>query len=195
MNYPVTLCHYGKDRFPGYSNQPDFPHLPGGLWLSDGSWRNVILESIRNRKKGWHYRHLKFVTKFIVQPSEHNEILVIKNEPGMHQFADRYGEATSAGCQQNVECNHNHSTSCFNCFGLHIEWVRVRDDYDGVAITPLQRSLSHRCGDEKFHWYRFDCASWCLWNEECFSQEGQSIPTGLDCNCLTEDSYCLGQNP
>ena len=197
MNYPVSLRHFGVAPFSRYSPRPDNLHIPGGLWLSDGSWQNVIIESIQDGKKGWHYKHLKYVTVFAVQPSASKEFLVIEDEPAMHQFADQYGDGRNNVCHPPTrcdECNHNSSIRCFDCFGLHIEWDRVREDYDGIAITPFQRNLSHRCGDPKFHWYRFDCASWCLWNEECFSQNGQNSLTGYDCNCsdLGLDSLCLG---
>ena len=89
----MALYHYGRHSFSDYSEQPDFAHLPGGLWLSDGSWLNLIIDSIQRRKKGWHYRHLKFVTSFAVQPSVNEKILVIKDEQGMHDFVSSYGES------------------------------------------------------------------------------------------------------
>ena len=176
----MTLYHYGSSRFAilyGIKQPPcDTDHKPGGLWLS------------KDTRDGWSRLHVAdttYKTEFTIKPSACNEILTIRSEQELHSFVQRYGESSQRKCSivdltlNNFrdQCVSNCQGQCFNCFGLHIIWGRVKSEYKGIAITPYQRNLSHRCGDPKFHWYRFDCASWCVWNTSCLEKVGGSVRT------------------
>ena len=173
----MTLYHYGETPFGNLSRFPvtcDTDHKPGGLWLSEDSsdgWAGLSIASIR------------YKTAFRIRPSAHQDILFIRNDSELIDFVRRYRESAERNCSLvdldliASECNQSCPGQCFNCYGLHIVWGHVKSEYKGIAITPFLSGLSHRNGDTRFHWYRFDCASWCFWDTECLEQDGQSQRT------------------
>ena len=160
------LSHYSKS--PGKAFRSDYPtpldndHKPGGLWLSDDNeygWCQLVRGLVRRGSSGWEDGNelLQHRYDFIIGPSQLNEILTLSTPDDLRSFASAYGEASQRGCVVNGEPG----------YGRHIESYRVKCDYKGVLITPYQRELSHRNGNPEFHWYRFDCASGCLWDISC----------------------------
>ena len=160
------LSHYSK--YPGKvfctdcPTPPDNDHKPGGLWLSDDSeygWPELVHGLVSSGSSGWEDGNelLQHRYDFIIDPAQLDQILVLSTPDDLQSFTTAYGEASYRGCLVNGEPG----------YGLHIEWHRIKSDYKGILITPYQRELSHRNGTPKFHWYRFDCASGCIWDITC----------------------------
>ena len=155
------LSHYskcpGKVFSPNYPTPADNEHKPGGLWLSDDSeygWCDLVRGLVRKGSSGWEDGNelLQHRYDFIIDPAQLDQILVLNTPGDLRSFTSAYGEASLRGCVVNGEAG----------YGLHIEWHHIKSDYKGILIAPYQRELSHRDGNPKFHWYRFDCAQWML---------------------------------
>ena len=145
----------------------DNEHKPGGFWLSDDAesgWGDFLRRLIAGGDPNWADAKStwKYVTEFKVAIEQ---ILWLKYDSELRQFAALYGEADERDCSDGS--------------GLHIERGRVKADYKGILISPYQECLSHRRGDPMFHWYRFDCASACIWDSSCLVSCGDSVESGL----------------
>ena len=155
-----VLTHYSSallNMLERFSTRPDNSHSPGGLWLSDDSdygWWQFLRFAARTSPSEWAdaSETWKFKTDFEVDT---DRLLWIKTEDGMHQFVSDYGEPQQRACDDDPSGHGN---------GMHIEWTMVKAMYKGILISPCQQQLSHRHRDAKFHWYRFDCASACVWD-------------------------------
>ena len=166
----MPLVHYSKrpvGQLSRFSRKPDNKHSPGGLWLSDdaeGGWLDLVRRQIARGDQDWIQDRHKwaYMTPFVVAL---DQILWLKVEGDLHQFAESYREPQERDCG----CG----------YGLHIEWERAKADYKGVLISPYQDSLSHRNSDPMFHWYRFDCASGCVWDTSCLTRCGNSTESQL----------------
>ena len=135
-------------------------HSPGGLWLSDESeygWSNYLEYAVRRNPSEWGDagETWKYRTDFEVDTSQ---LLWLKTESELHQFSSKYGEAQERNCDDD---------SSGSGYGLHIGWHSVKAEYKGILISPYQERLSHHHGNPKFHWYRFGCASSCVWDLTC----------------------------
>lgn len=53
--------------------------------------------------------------------------------------------------------------------GLHIDWRRVAEEYDGIIITPYQ----WRRRMELMWYYGWDCASGCIWRSDAIAALNQ----------------------
>ena len=123
---------------------------------SEYGWCELVHGLVGRGSSGWEDGNelLQYRYDFIIDPSQLDQVLVLSTPDDLRSFASAYGERSLRGCAGDGEPG----------YGLHIEWHRIKSDYKGILITPYQRELSHRNGNPKFHWYRFDCASGCFWD-------------------------------
>lgn len=178
----MILTHHSRrpqGPLQRFSRPPcDTDHKPGGLWLSEEGyegWLELTTEQVANGSPGWDIADVQYETKFELIPSEIDRVLTIRTEPELSSFVQRYGESTQRNCSTidlnlydiSSLCDPNCSGQCFNCYGFHIIWGRVQSEYKGIAVAPFHEKRSYTCGDPLFHWYRFDCASWCIWDTSC----------------------------
>ena len=97
-----------------------------------------------------------------------------------------------------AQCIPNCSESCYNCYGFHIVWDRVKVAYKGLALTFYSEEISHRSKNPRMHWSRLDCTSWCIWDDSCLTLVEENVRTEYTCdgNCLsnylkTRAPWCL----
>ena len=158
-----VMTHYSREPLvilQRFSPRGDNPHSPGGLWLSDDSeygWRQYLQYAAQINPGEWHDagETWKCSTDFEVDTGQ---LLWLKTGSDLHQFALDYGEP------QERNCDNGRPGSGY---GLHIEWKKVKAKHKGILISPYQERLSHYHGNPKFHWYRFGCASACVWDSSC----------------------------
>ena len=168
----MLLTHYCRNK-----QDSNFPktcskisdhdgHKPGGLWVGDEEsgqgWRDFALKRRREDPNDWRYHPkqgdikdtLKFRYDFRIRPGQHSDILEIRNLTDLSKFTKHYSEAKPRPCLVKVGPG----------FGLHIDWIKVKEDFKGILITPYQPKAREQ---DKYHWYTFDCASGCFWNTSC----------------------------
>ena len=159
-----SLTHYSARPLGNLlriSPVQDNAHSPGGLWLSDDScygWLHYLERArIENPdewgdvSETWGYR-----TEFGIDTDD--QVLWLRTENGLNWFVLEYGEPRESSCV---------SDRSKAGYGWHIDWDRVKADYKGILISPYQEHLSHHHGNARFHWYRFGCASACVWDLSC----------------------------
>ena len=158
-----VLTHYSSKpliTLERFSTRPDNSHSPEGFWLSDDSeygWWQFLRFAVKTSPSEWADADdtWRFKTDFEVNT---DQLLWIKTEEEMHHFVSVYGEPQQRACEGDPS-GHG--------YGLHIEWPIVKTMCKGILISPYQQQLSHRHRDPRFHWYRFDCASACVWDLSC----------------------------
>ena len=161
---------------------------PGGLWLSpyDSSssenWFDKIHKQAHTTPKEWCHFDIRYGTVFTFSAVIPEEIKVISCKEDMNSFIREFGEPELRQCRSHLpgesKCRGNGVTECSYCFGLHIEWTRVRQNYQGIAIVPFEWNLSNISGKPEYHWNAFDCASWCFWDTAYLRQTGFLIDVG-----------------
>ena len=198
----VTLYTYGGTQFD--KNRQCLPrntdHKPGGLWLTEDvtdGWKNYVIKSIGQRPQEWCYGDVKYVTVFEGDPlCCTDSVLTIADEEDLCDLISSYLENSERNCksedlQQIIgECPSSCSGQCYNCYGFHIKWDRVRDDYKGLALTFYTEDISHLSKESKLHWSRFNCASWCFWDTSCLTLVEENVATGYTCNGMCPSAYC-----
>ena len=135
-----------------YSPTSDNEHKPGGLWLSDESeygWFCLLKDRLASGEPGWSDATEEWQYMTLVEVNLQS-VLTVTNEAEMGDFVRMYGEPEQRACNDG--------------FGLHIDWQRVKIDYQGMLFSPYQDQYSHRHQDPVFHWNRLDCASACIWD-------------------------------
>lgn len=161
------LTHYHPSpifNLQRFSDRVDNAHSPGGLWLSDETeygWTRFVQDQVRINPSGPWARDRetwKYQTLFEVDTEE---ILWLKTTHDLHQFTTNYGEPKHRYCYNDPEKPDKIG------YGLHVNWSTVKTEHKGILISPYQDRLSNRHGDPQFHWYRFDCASACIWDASC----------------------------
>ncbi|MYD89692.1 MAG: hypothetical protein F4Y08_05045 [Caldilineaceae bacterium SB0662_bin_9] len=153
----LVLHHYSdKSDFQWDAGQMcgDIPgRKPGGLWLSDDSkqegWLSVCRHVFEDAKLRYQYQHECVVAL--------DRILWLQTRAAMERFNSNYGAVDKP-------------EAC-----LHIDWGRVKDDYGGILIIPFHPSLSKQ--KPFYDWYRFDCASGCIWDRACLVRVTSGIKT------------------
>ena len=171
-----VLSHYSPKplvELKQFSPRQDNSHSPGGFWLSDDSeygWWQFLRFAVKTTPSEWAdaSETWKCKTDFDVDT---DQLLWIKTEDEMHQFVSDYGEPQQRACDDDPS-GHG--------YGLHIEWDIVKTMYKGILISPNQQQLSHRHRDPKFHWYRFDSASACIWDLSCLTPPPHIPIVGTD---------------
>ena len=159
------LSHYSKRAIEVFSNglhRGDNEHKPGGLWLSDDfeyGWSAFVLDRLRSGSSEWADGNelLRYRYDFTIDPRQLDRILALQTPGDLRRFTSYYRETSPRECVDDGKPG----------YGLHIDWSRVKAKYKGILITPYQSELSHRHGNLEFHWYRFDCASGCIWDIAC----------------------------
>lgn len=198
----TLLYHFGGQSFD--KNRRCLPlntdHKPGGLWLTEDrldGWKNLVLKQIQKRPSEWCYGDLRFVTIFEIDSTiADSTVLTIARNGDMDDFLERYLEKSQRNCRGEDldgirnQCGPTCSGSCFNCFGFHIGWDRVKVDYAGIALTFYSKEISHRSQDPRMHWSRLDCASWCIWDTRSLMPVRENVRTEFTCNGKCLSSHC-----
>lgn len=204
----VILYHYGNKPFGKlcrFKRPPcDTDHKPGGLWLSEETndgWKNHVLRSMRKRPEEWCFDDLRYVTKFIFDLSQIDNIRVIENKDALIEFIDIYRESDQRYCggidllTVRKECAPaNCQGQCFNCYGFHINWARTKSKYMGIALKCYTREMSYKTELAELHWARFDCSSWSIWDTRCLIKYGESEETRYICDGSCVSRYCTVRN-
>lgn len=103
---------------------------------------------------GWHRwcedeefrrENLEYETKFIVEDDTH--FLVIDTVEKLLKFTDKYKLPFGIDTINS---------------SMFLDWLRVRNEYTGILITPYQYSL--RLHTSTAWYYGWDCASACVWD-------------------------------
>ena len=160
-------------------------------------WKKLVLSSIQGRPKEWCRNDLRYKTEFRFDTSDINSIRLIETLDELNQFVDDYRESDQRFCNRidivdvRKECNRlGCQGQCFNCYGFHINWSRVKSDYKGLALKCYSGDMSHKTKVAELHWTRFDCSSWCFWDTSHLSVIGQSKKTKYKCDGLCKSRYC-----
>ena len=159
-----SLTHYSAKPLGNLlrvSPLQDNAHSPGGLWLSDddsNGWLRLLERAVKENPDQWGDASETWRCRTEFRVDTDDQVLWLRTERGLNRFVSQYGEP------QERSCDGDQSGSGY---GLHIDWNRVKTEYKGILISPYQEQLSHRHGDPRFHWYRFDCASACIWDLSC----------------------------
>ena len=197
----TTLYHFGGKQFDENGCPPlNNDHKPGGLWLTEGGidgWKDHVKSQISERPFEWCYGDLKFVTVFEIDPVRSaGSLLTIACKEDLNDFVGRYLEKSKRNCSgQDLEriknrCIPSCSGQCYNCYGSHIDWNRVKDAYKGLALTFYSKNISHYSQDPSLHWSRFDCASWCFWDPSYLTLVEKNRETGYTCDGTCHSTYC-----
>ena len=175
-------------------------HKPGGLWLTEDrkdGWKRLVLRRAKEHPSEWCYGDLKFKTIFqIDQVRSAENILTIACKKDMDDFLRSYLEQSERNCKsEDLEkirdrCMPDCSGSCHNCYGFHIEWNRVKVDYQGLALTFYSEKISHHSKNPRLHWSRLDCASWCIWDNSCLTLVEENVGTEYTCDGKCLSIYC-----
>ena len=127
---------------------------PRGFWLSDDDdwgWRYWC------EAEDWNMGGLAHATEFRLTPG-HNVLLITTYEE-FEAFGNEYRVPAYPGLAgvERLEA---------------IDWARVRDEYDGIVISPYQ---NERRFDLVNFWYAgWDVASACIWNLDAI----EPVPCG-----------------
>lgn len=187
MKLPTELFHYSKEKdihlIDSYNDNlkshcPDEASMkPSGLWFSvedygpdDFNWREWCIQE-QFRLEDLKYKHTLTIAKDA-------RILYLRTEKEVTEFGFKYAARDPFGFA---------SEGIFKNGGRYIyilNWVKVKEEYDGIIIAPYQRGC--RFGSGTTWYYPWDCSSGCIWNYDMVKLELQSI---LDIKSLkkTED--------
>lgn len=151
----MLLFHFSRTPLRALSPVspvPDNDHKPGGLWLSDESefgWSKLLQAVKLAGDPHWADADDWFrnVYEFDIDSSK---LICLRSEADIWSFRWSYGESQPRMCAGQT--------------GVHIQWSLVKARYKGILVSPYHDSLSHRNGASDMHWYRFDCASACVWD-------------------------------
>ncbi len=180
----------------------DTDHKPGGLWLTEcrtDGWKNHVLTGITERPLEWCYGDLRLMTVFEFDQDRFAEsVFTIARKKDMEDFLESYLEPRKRNCKSEdlesirSQCIPRCSGSCYNCYGFHIDWNRVKADYRGLALTFYTEEISHRTRDPRMHWSRLDCPSWCIWDIDlsCLTTLEENVETGYTCDGNCQSTYC-----
>jgi hypothetical protein len=148
----MKLVHYSAEPLPDKLNfleQKKDMFKPTGFWVSDDdcddnwfSW--CVLE-------GFRLEALTYV--YDVQLSTEANILILNSAEDIDQFSAKFGIPISSRRKD---------------ISLYVDWLRVRQLYDGIIITPY--IWSRRLEQGSMWYYSWDCASGCIWNPETIAQ-------------------------
>ena len=194
--YGATLFYISRRFLP-----LDTDHKPGGLWLTEDrkdGWKNHVIKCIAGNPLEWCRGDLKYVTAFEIDPARlGEEVLAITSREDILTFTELYGETLRRNCKDedlvgiSKQCVDSCSGQCFNCYGVHISWGRVKAAHMGLALTFYTEEISHRSGNPRLHWSRFDCPSWCIWDVACLTLVEANKETGYSCDGACKSKYCV----
>lgn len=108
--------------------------------------------------------------KYNVKLKKIANLLILKSEKEINDFTDKYGKDFIFNnidlVEKFYEIQHKAFYETFkkkmekSIFSIN--WEKLREEYDGIIISPYQWSCRMR---SKFSWYYgWDCASGCIWN-------------------------------
>ena len=187
----MILYHYSRKKVvlkdKDYTDgHPDKPH---GLWLSsDGrtspnNWLRFTREQIEGEKhksverRTWCYFDIRYETRFEITTPISAEIKVIRCEKELDEFMKCFRQTDYERCltltnsgwveklhkQYDSRGRDNGLEKCYHCFGLHLDWKRVKEAFDGVALRFWTKDTSRHSKKYDYHWSVFDKPSWCIW--------------------------------
>ncbi len=147
MGNKIILSHFSETPFKLDTQRIYMPPSslftkPVGLWLSDESdygWHRWCEDEEFRRE------NLEYETKFIVEDDTH--FLVIDTVEKLLKFTDKYKLPFGIDTINS---------------SMFLDWLRVRNEYTGILITPYQYSL--RLHTSTAWYYGWDCASACVWD-------------------------------
>ena len=198
----MLLCTFGGRQFD--ENRRCLPldtdHKPGGLWLTEDrqdGWKNHVIRCINNNPSEWCLGDLRYVTAFEFDPRRFGEdVWAIAGKEDILKFAELFGETPKRNCKDEDlasirnQCITSCSGRCYNCYGVHINWGRVKAAYKGLALSFYSEEISYRSGNPSLHWSRLDCASWCFWDKACLTLVEANKETGYACDGDCQSAYC-----
>ena len=162
------LTHFSKGPFAdevrpvGPQKGPGRPETgtckPTGLWLSDESsflpWTGWCRrEEFPLGGFETHFR-VPWVRRFAETSHGEGTVLWLSTEREMMMFDAYYGMTWHA---RTGEDSWN-----FDSLAMDDAWMHVKQDYDGLIISPYQARLAVMVP----WYYSWDCASACVWNHE-----------------------------
>ena len=198
----TLLYHFGSQPFDKNrrSLPQDTDHKPGGLWLTEDridGWKNRVLRGITERPSEWCYADLRFISVFETDQAHFSgNVLTIACREDMDNFLECYLETSPRNCKSkdleriSDQCIPACSGSCYNCYGFHIDWNRVKAGHKGLAVTCYSREISHRSKNPRMHWSRLDCASWCFWDVSYLTLVQVNVRTEYTCDGKCLSNYC-----
>ncbi len=131
----TTNKKYGRFIMP---KKKSYSFKPEGLWYSIGSsWIDWCLGE-----------QFEGIGKYIyeINLSKKANVLFLDTEDKVFKFSDKY---------KKVEFPYSKYNS------THIDWKRVRNDYDGIEVNPYFYSL--RWSHNLIWYYGWDIPSGCVW--------------------------------
>lgn len=168
---PTEIKKLIKNFYPKGYRQYIGKMKPIGLWLSvegEDDWEKWC------REGNFRLHDLKY--KYEVKLKKTSSILYVKTIEELEAFTDQYQETfetyikTKKGAIRNLPLFLKGKLKDFyegtyvlrEKLVIHIQWEKVKKEYDGIVIAPYQWECRLR---NKFMWYySWDCASGCIWN-------------------------------
>jgi len=144
-----TLVHYSKHplteiRSVSVAEQGDH-HKPKGLWVSvlgECDWKSWC------EGEGFSLPNLSIAHRIIL--SDKADILRLSNAQDIDQFTLEFARPERYGSR------------------YEIDWQRVANGRDGIIIAPYVWERRLNGGADWY--YRWDCASGCIWNASAVKQ-------------------------
>jgi len=143
----MKLVHYSANEIKELKNDYKYPNKscfycrmkPLGLWVSDDDdygWRQWC------EKNDFCLENLQY--SYEIELKEKANILLLKSEEDILHFTAKY----------KIEDSHPQIDG--------ILWQKVKDDYEGILITPYRNELAYHLQSDWYHGW--DCASGCIWD-------------------------------
>lgn len=134
----MNLIHYSVNKIEVLDATVDYSGLsmqrfkPRGLWVSvDDAWEVWCRDE--------EYELARLTHKHKIKLRDTANILLLDTTEKIRAFDEQYK---------------------LNMLVEKIDWLRVKQHYDGIIIAPYQWSLRY----ELMWYYGWDCASGCIWN-------------------------------
>lgn len=173
----MKLIHYSSKPFDlkpnDYSqDRVDYHAKPHGLWVSaEGdlgednlTWKEWCEQENFELKSLNH--------SYLVNLKPEARILYLKTPEEILEFGVKFPY---------IRQQWNTSEGRKFCATNELDWIEVKNIYQGIIISPYQWTLrlSNRCN----WYYGWDCASGCIWDLSCiesFEYQGQNIVEAIN---------------
>lgn len=155
LNSEMKFVHYSLiviDRLDNRSYEQVKTRKPKGLWFS-----------VEGKNLGYNWKDFCEVEEFQTERLRYrHQILFNKKANILHlKTADEVIEFSRKYCDK-----HHILTEELDSHNL--DWVRVKDTYQGIIISPYQEFCRYSVDSEWY--YGWDCSSGCVWDLECIEE-------------------------